>query len=242
MFKQLLYPLIIIVFSFNTALAQVEIKVTSFSSTSKISNNQFNIVAGDSIKQVQNTLAYKSHLTLLIKTLEDKKIAISIDTNSMNKNNVIEFNYYISNGVKKQQKVPLPVFAPPTNINTNVQVKTSINTPSSTSNGITPIQFTEQAPVNFPQPQLPSGFNVVEVERTIYTRKLILKCFVLNNANKEELWIAEAESSGTSGDLNEIVPAMIYAVKPYIGNNLRTPITLTIDPENRKYKKFLESN
>lgn len=65
---------------------------------------------------------------------------------------------------------------------------------------------------------------------------------MLNNGKKEELWIAEAESSGSSGDLNEVIPAMIYAVKPHIGTNLRTPITLTIDPENRKYKKFLESN
>lgn len=242
MYKQILFPLIMIAFSFNTSFAQVEIKVTSFSSTSNLSNNQFRIVAGDSVKQLQNTLANKSHLTLLINSLEDKKIAVSIDTNSINKNHVIEYNYYISSGVKKQQKVPLPVFSAPTNINTNVQVKTSITTPSSATNGFTPIQFTEPPPVNFPQPQLPAGYNVVEVERTIYTRKLILKCYVLINGIKEEIWIAEAESSGNSDDLNEIVPAMIYAVKPYIGKNLRTPITLTIDPENRKYKKFLESN
>jgi hypothetical protein len=233
--------LFFLVFCFlsNSLFAQFEVKVTAYSSNAKTSNEIFEFIAGDSIRS-HNSLANKSHSALLLKTLEDR--GFDLNKESTNSSNCfIEYNYYISNGVKMQQKVPLPTFAPPTNINTNVQVKTSVNPPPTTT-GITPIQFTEPAPINFPQPQLPSGYNVVEVERTIYTRRLILKCYTLNNGNKEELWIAEAESSGSSGDLNEVIPALIYAIKPHIGTNLRTPITLTIDPENRKYKKFLESN
>ena len=62
----------------------------------------------------------------------------------------------------------------------------------------------------------------------------------LINQTRKEIWVLDAESRGSKSDINEILPALIFAANPYWGKNIRTPKEILIDGKNKAYLRFID--
>jgi hypothetical protein len=228
----------------SAAYAQVEslpvsIKISAFSSDESIINAPIYLIPGDSVKK-NNSLIQKSHLNLILKSLSEKGYKIITDSSGIKPLFFLEYNYFISAPELIKGKVPLPTFNPSTTVNINTNVNTQLKTQPTFTNPSDYIKPIVSEPLNFPQPVLPSGYVPVDFERIVYTRKLSFKCYMLKGKNIEEIWIADIESKGFKADLNEILPAMIFAAKSYLGRNLSIPKEVNVELNSKSFRRFTE--
>lgn len=226
------------------AFGQFMIKVTSHSAANELVGEPYLLIPGQTVKNIQNTLVNKSHTALIEKVLASKKYARIIDTFTQKPSLIIEYDYYTSSPENLTEIRYMPTYSPGTSVNSNVTVNTQVNSPIISSNNqrVLPEPIVANSSNNnVPIFNLPSGYTKVETQKTVYNRTLILKCFSLNNGIKEELWITEAESTGPTEDINEVVPALIFSIKNYVGKNNVTPKIESVKTSSNVFNRFIKN-
>ena len=68
-------------------------------------------------------------------------------------------------------------------------------------------------------------YRTYEKRYPVYNRYIVI---LAKDQMNQELWRVDASSSGESNNLNQIIPLLIEASKPYIGKSTEKPITITI--------------
>jgi hypothetical protein len=89
-----------------------------------------------------------------------------------------------------------------------------------------------------------TGYTPITSSYTNYTRYLKLSAvdsgLWRNNKENIELWKTSVTSTGSSGDLRQVMPYMIIAVKPHIGTNTGQQLKIEIDGDNKNVKALRE--
>jgi hypothetical protein len=56
----------------------------------------------------------------------------------------------------------------------------------------------------------------------------------------ESLWRTDVKSTGSSGDLREIFPIMVFAASPYIGNDTGKAVRTKTKQKSKEFQGFLQ--
>jgi len=87
-----------------------------------------------------------------------------------------------------------------------------------------------------------TGYTPVTSRHTEYTRYLKLTAvdsnLWKNNNESQELWKTSVISTGSSGDLRNVMPYMIVASKPHIGTNTGQQLKIIVDGEDKRVKNL----
>jgi hypothetical protein len=81
-----------------------------------------------------------------------------------------------------------------------------------------------------------TGYDTRTYTRIIYTRSLYLSAVEVRHGKEaglgDELWKVIAVSSGSSGDLRAVFPALVTSIKNYIGVSSGNQVGIRIDVDN----------
>ena len=104
-----------------------------------------------------------------------------------------------------------------------------------------------------PQVEQLSGFQKNSFATTVFTKHMNLVAVDLqkylgdiklhgrSNAVPEELWSVDVETTGSVNDLQEVVPVMIAAAEPYLGEATESQVRVSLSEGDRRVRRIRDA-
>lgn len=154
---------------------------------------------------------------------------------------------YVSFGVgdpaKRMQAVNTAIYERPFRENSSTTVRTSGIGGGTGSGGGSSGQ---QTPARLPEAEILTGFEKSGYATTVYTKSLNLVAIDLqeyissiakvgrSEAVPREVWSIDVETTGQPSDLSDVVPVMVAAGQPYVGDSTDTVVTVKMSDSDRR--------
>lgn len=181
----------------------------------------------------ENDLEYKEYSSYIHRALQEKGF---IETTFTNADIAIFFGYGIGNPRNNQYSYSVPTFGV-----TGYSSSTTYGTINSYGNSASYSGTTYHTPTYGVTGSQSYSGSYTTFDRFISLQAIDIKVF--NKTKRiQPIWKTTITSTGSSSDLRAVFPYLVYASKPYLGQNTGQKVNILLDAKNEDVMRMKETN